>query len=872
VPYKQLLTINVPPKPYIIALLFLLFAGCQVFEKPQQTQSKGQLGDYLIAALKSAEIEKKQNISDIEQISAVLQKAYKNTSIPESTVKLLKKSPALSAQLIKFLSQGYDLEQFLIEQTNKNSSAQQTSILLGLKLFPTNRYRILEALALNVKIKNDDIVAAGLLANLELTFMFSATASQDEFIKVEPLFHSASITLINQQQSNSVQIQYKAIESDNWLDALPLQWEPIRGALSGSIVRLQSDTKYELYISLFNGGELIENIQQTFKTRSESPTINPDLVYKLSDIYTEGQLDLEALNIQGEEDGWAKIIGDADTIIQAFETDKQAINIGNNSYIYFENITVKGGRFNAIKSNKAHHLWFNGCNVSGWGRNANIVRNGKSYENESDTKPINYDAGFFLEKSGVIVIENCEVHSPNMGANNWGTGHPHGTTALLLLARHSNTDYQGQYVIRYNRFYGSDEKRFNDVIESRSNGRVWGGFIRDSAIHDNYLAYANDDIIELDGGQSNILFYNNEIEQGFCGISATPNMLGPSYIFNNYIHNLGDDRGVSWAAIKLGGLLSAPAGIVNIFENFIKTASNGITGARFANDKTFWVNAKNNILIQQKYNAGKMGFSILDTEKYYDSVFDNNFIFNTVIEEGLVDADITTPFDYTSYTKQQLSQYFLTKEQQANIQIKAKDKIPNFSLITESSSIINIPALTETRIRININFNETLISTFSNQYIYGDIDTEDNGKVLYPSGNNWQEIPFEYTTTKNTVMEFDVHSSGEQGLLGVLFENDDRVSYDRMMTFYGTQRTNKYEIEYAPNFEFQQILVEIGQKNVGDVIKLVFIHDRDRRLRNNEEMSWVKFKNVQIYEKFADSDEQNHSTQSITIGITTFDN
>lgn len=65
-------------------------------------------------------------------------------------------------------------------------------------------------------------------------------------------------------------------------------------------------------------------------------------IYYLSEIYNGGQLDLEALNIYGSEDGYAKVIGDGETII-ANEDDLSAVNIGSQSYIILENLTIESG-------------------------------------------------------------------------------------------------------------------------------------------------------------------------------------------------------------------------------------------------------------------------------------------------------------------------------------------------------------------------------------------------------------------------------------------------------------------------------------------------------------------------------------------------
>ena len=221
--YHQLLAIRISPKLGLVALLCFLVAGCHIFAPPPQHFLGGQPGDYLIAELKSAEAVKNRDISDIKQISAVLQSAYERVSIPKPTIELLKKHPELSAKLIKSMSQGYDVEHFLSEQTNKDAKAQQTAILLGVKLFPVDSYRILQALALNNLIKNTDVIAVVRLEKLDPRLIFTNTTSQDKVIKIEPLFHSASVTLYNQKQTNSAKVQYKVADSDVWLDALPLQ-------------------------------------------------------------------------------------------------------------------------------------------------------------------------------------------------------------------------------------------------------------------------------------------------------------------------------------------------------------------------------------------------------------------------------------------------------------------------------------------------------------------------------------------------------------------------------------------------------------------------------------------------------------------------
>jgi hypothetical protein len=452
-------------------------------------------------------------------------------------------------------------------------------------------------------------------------------------IVITPLYHSASVTIHPTNTSKKNYVQYKTKSETSWSSPILLDYEPNSGSFTTSIVNLVEDTLYELRIASLQDSNYVDIAQFRTKGMIHFSASN---TYQLSNIYQGGTLDLVKLGIEGSKNNWAKVIGDSNTIISATDAVNSAINIGSNSYIYFENITVKGGGRHAVSSDKAHHIRFNGCNISNWGREVRDVRDGKYYAKKTDNKPINYDSAFSLIKTGVVTIENCQVHSPRTKANSWKKGHPHGSNAVLVDANHPTQDYQGQIVIRNNHFYGTDQHRFNDVIESINNGGPFGGFVRDSAIYNNYLAYANDDIIEIDGSQSNVLIYNNEIEQGYCGISAIPNRQGPSYIFNNYIHNLGDQNNRSWAAIKLGGLVSRPAGKVNIFNNLIKTNSNGIASARYNGDSTFWVDVWSNIIIASNYKKNSNGYNILEKSPFSANKYHNNYVFNSVTKNSLV--------------------------------------------------------------------------------------------------------------------------------------------------------------------------------------------------------------------------------------------
>ena len=293
---------------------------------------------------------------------------------------------------------------------------------LALRLFHSDRLQIIEHLRLDSTLSESEIIEAALNAKVPANKVVPPTNAGTEY-EIVPLINSASIVLFQQPSERTAFVAFKEKDKTDWRIASPLHWEPVRSALSGSIVKLEPNTAYDVRIEIFENGAIVEEKLLHFKTRLNYPPINPKLVFKLSEIYRDGQLDLTKLNIRGDENGWAKIVGDAETPIVAGESDEYAINIGSNSYIIFENVTVKGGRRHGVYSRGAHHLWFKGCDVSNWGRVPTHFHKGKGYESINDIKPINYDAGMLLYKSGVVVVEDCQIHSPNYGSNHWGDSH-----------------------------------------------------------------------------------------------------------------------------------------------------------------------------------------------------------------------------------------------------------------------------------------------------------------------------------------------------------------------------------------------------------------------------------------------------------------
>ena len=723
--------------------------------------------------------------------------------------------------------------------------------------FPSERDKTLNINNTSGLISQEDQQLALLLLGEDPTLIFEASAIGETAITATPLIESVSIALTNQQENYKSTVKFKKASSEDWLDANPLYFEPLTGQLTGSIVYLKPSTDYEISIDVYDNDNLIDTYHSEFRTRPNSPPIDPDKIYMLEDIYDGGVLDLELLGIEGSPEAWAKIIGSKDTVVVAPNDETKAVNIGDNSYVYFENITVRGG-IHSVHSYQAHHIWFNGCDIAQWGRTPYEYRNGKAYASAEATSPMNYDSGFYFKESGVVVVENCYVHDPNYSANSWKHGHPKGPNAFWANANHPSSEFKGQIILRNNVFTGSDSVRFNDVIEGRSNGSLDGGFVKNSAIYNNKLAYANDDIIEIDGGQYNVLVYDNDISHGYVGVSAIPAVMGPSYIFNNTIHNLGDERGKMWTAIKLGGLFSRPIGQVNVFNNTITVYRNGISASNFDGDSSFWVNARNNIIVTE-LSANMVGYNVYDPNQYAGSNYEQNIFYNLTSNGSKIEItnieqeDLTSLLPFESFTALYDSNYTFT--------VPFTDKVNNFSKLTENGEVIyrgdsstqvspftnnvHIPEAQLINENKYLNFNNYKIWSYEkDQDKDGLYEVSNSGAAITIRGNTWKRLVGKsFLITPQTKLTFEFKATGNAEIVGLGFDTNNRFWRGHLLKLSGSQNIGKFIPTTETSGEFTKISIDLGDYFSPKKYKTMYlVLDNDA---NNKDVE-VTFKNVLI--------------------------
>lgn len=807
-----------------IGLLSFLMLSCAIVNKNDKDYTKGgQPGDILHNYLNA-------NISDNYTVSSLLAN-YKGPKNLSTVVEMYEDE---IAQLYK--QKVLSLKPSISEDAKKtlfaNITSNQASALFA--LYPIDTAKWMKIISTYSGLSKNDIYESAITAGLDPSIVFAASASGFEDTAT-PLINSIGLVIYGQDEESTATVKFRANDDTYWREGLDLSWEPIYGSFAGSIVYLEADTTYHIEVTVTDAyGDTVEHSFQT-TTKPNTPPIDQNKIYYLSEIYSGGQLDLEALNIEGSADGYAKIIGDG-PVIEAGSDVLAAVNIGNNSYVMLENLNVKGGQRYGIFAKKAHHIWIKGCNVSEYGREAVDIRNGVAYSSTTNNSPINYDSGIYLERSGIAVIEECEVHSPNLGANSWAVGHPKGANALQVWAYHDSDAYRGEFIVRNNRFYGAPDHRFNDVIEGRKNFERRGGFVKNSAIYGNYLAYANDDLIEIDGGQQNVLVYDNEMEQGYAGISIAPNTLGPSYIFHNYIHNLGDETGKEWTAIKAGGLISKPAGRTFIFENVIDVERNGIAASKVNNDTTFWITTQNNIILTK--NTGySVGYCIFDKEKYVGSTSTNDLCFNERTGDARYEFNLDNVVEHP-YSDNLAYIESLQSSPEPKLFVPEEFKIPNFSSeVTFQAVIEQSPTVWE------FNASEIEHTGFPKQYRYGTTTITDDNTVTL-TGNNWQMFPISDTLSEDTVLELELEVEGNPEIVGIGFETDTKLNSSRVVKLYGTQAWGiRGEDFFTPTAS--TITFPIGQYVKGDVSYLILVLDNDD-IESSRNSDKVKYKNIRL--------------------------
>ena len=336
----------------------------------------------------------------------------------------------------------------------------------------------------------------------------------------------------------SVKVYYREKGASKWVNVLdPVNMEREK-AWRGSIMLLKENTEYEFKAVI--SGEVKDEILQTFRTRSSNFKVAETIVLN-SKNFKEQLIKIKS----GTPDGYIRYTAEKGFVLKGGKNmDRGVIDFTNGKYVIFENMTIDAnGSRHGIALRNCSDVVVRNCDISNFGR-SDWVRDmnqlGRWTFQGSQT---GWDGGIIIHGGQRHLVERCYIHTPHSSSNSWFYSHPTGPEAIFI------DKTKGGTVIRYNDLVGSDARRWNDTIESSGNGQIDGGFGRDSDIYGNLFAYANDDSIEVEGGEMNIRLYYNKFQGSYCGVSTGCCRLGPSYQFRNVYYRLGDEnnrRGINF--------------------------------------------------------------------------------------------------------------------------------------------------------------------------------------------------------------------------------------------------------------------------------------------------------------------------------------
>ncbi len=372
---------------------------------------------------------------------------------------------------------------------------------------------------------------------------------QVEKFEVVPLFNACSYYLPGPQPA-AISVTYRK-QGGQWLEALEPPYVAEDNMLRGSIVDLEENTPYEIRITGDNDKILA---QQAFKTwQSDVPIVKTIVLDKAT---FPGRL---VIKDKGSPDGWIKYTAKKGFVLKNDGTGP-LLELDKARYVVLEGLALRGGLQQTIAIKQCEHVRVVNCNIAGWGRigTQRFDLDGKYYTDRG--LAINWDSAILVEKSVGTVVERCYIHDPVSTANPWYYSHPAGPQAVGI-------DKPRSTVIRYNDFIGSDLHRWNDAIEGSGNFHVDGGFNRDADIYGNLMCFANDDAIEIDGGQINVRVFHNQFEGCLCGVSIQGCMSGPSYVFRNLLVNMGDENNAAGQTIKTSSYANGQSAVSFLFNN-----------------------------------------------------------------------------------------------------------------------------------------------------------------------------------------------------------------------------------------------------------------------------------------------------------------
>lgn len=369
-----------------------------------------------------------------------------------------------------------------------------------------------------------------------------ATVERKPDFEVIPSYTVCSVYCNNLQSKVEGELKttlrYKKATEAEWHDALPLPFIYNEQRAAGSIVKLEENTEYDIILDVDDNGRKRSHAQR-FKTLTGDVPIARTIVIDETSIKQKN-----LFSQVGTADGYVRYTCRPGFVVTASPDSQEAaaLTLSALQYVILDGVTVRGGRRHAVSVIGCQNVIIRNCDLSGFGR-VGIQRPDLDGKYFLDGKIVNMDGGLNIYATERILVEKNYIHDPNGTTNSWFHSHPAGMEAITI-------GETAQATIRFNDCVGSDLRRWNDAIEGHGNGDIYGSTFQDAEIYGNLFTLGCDDGMELDGGEANCRFFYNRSEQLLCGVSTAPCLIGPSYIFQNLITDLGDVYGIKGATVK----------------------------------------------------------------------------------------------------------------------------------------------------------------------------------------------------------------------------------------------------------------------------------------------------------------------------------
>ena len=367
-------------------------------------------------------------------------------------------------------------------------------------------------------------------------------AAQGE-LRLTPTFCSCSLCWGAKAPVDGVALEYRKAGGEWTKGETPIFFGDAQN-YRVSMFYLDEDADYEARV-VAGGRTLAQGAFRTWK--SDVPVARTVVVDPATAKYPIEVRD------NGASDGWIRYTARPGAVLGDKDSQRAVFDVQHASYVLLDDMVIQGG--GGIKGNsnpifiaKSKNVRVRNCEIYGYGRTGepqfSATGGGKLFE-AGGRSFIDWDAGVTIyTETEAIVVERCYIHDPRGRANSWYYSHPAGMQGIFVhKVGHS-------VVLRWNDIVGSDLHRWNDAIEGYDNFGPAGGFNRDADIYGNFCIFANDDGIELDGGQQNVRCFRNRFESAVSAVSIQGCLVSPVYVIDNLLGPCGEEFGYVNPCIK----------------------------------------------------------------------------------------------------------------------------------------------------------------------------------------------------------------------------------------------------------------------------------------------------------------------------------